>query len=247
MEKVNILLPTYNGEKYLRDQLDSLINQTYKNLDIYIRDDGSTDNTVSIIDEYCCKDIKGIRFIKIDDGKKLGYPDCYWKLMHVAKEAPYYAFCDQDDFWYPKKIESAISKLSSLDNSKPNLCFCGFNYCDGEMNFLRKGDSYEVGTCFSFEKGMYYTYAPGFTQVVNKKLIQMINTEKLMGEGMFHDIYCQWIASALGNVVNNKVVLADYRRHDMAVTLANKGKISSLKYWWNQEIKGENMIHWKKV
>ncbi len=242
MEKVNILLPTYNGEKYLRDQLNSLINQTYKNLDVYIRDDGSTDKTEEIIDEYCNKNVEGIHFIKVDDGKRLGYPDCYWELIQVAKEAPYYAFCDQDDMWYPEKIESAISELSKLDEDKPNLCFCEFNYCDGNMKYLRKGDFYNDDVNLSFEKGMYYTYAPGFTQVMNKKLIQMINTEKLMGQGMFHDIYCQWIASSLGNIVKNNVVLA----HDMAVTSANKGKISSIKYWWNQEIKGEKMIHWKK-
>ena len=66
MEKVIVLLASYNGEKYLRDQLDSLINQTYKNIDVYIRDDNSTDKTMDIINEYCGKSINGINFIKVE-------------------------------------------------------------------------------------------------------------------------------------------------------------------------------------
>ena len=63
MKKVVIMLSTYNGEKYLSEQLDSLVNQTYKNIEILIRDDGSKDNTVSIIEKYM-KKYKNIRFIK---------------------------------------------------------------------------------------------------------------------------------------------------------------------------------------
>ena len=79
MKKVNVLIPTYNGENYLRYQLDSIIDQNYKNIDVYIRDDGSTDNTLEIIKEYCEKKIMGIRFFYIEsNGENLGYPDCFW-------------------------------------------------------------------------------------------------------------------------------------------------------------------------
>lgn len=104
MEKVIVLLASYNGEKYLRDQLDSLINQTYKNIDVYIRDDNSTDKTMDIINEYCGKSINGINFIKVDSlGRNLGYPDCFWEILKNVPRAKYYCFCDQDDYWLPEK------------------------------------------------------------------------------------------------------------------------------------------------
>lgn len=84
MKKVNVLIPTYNGENYLRYQLDSIIDQNYKNIDVYIRDDGSTDNTLEIIKEYCEKKIMGIRFFYIEsNGENLGYPDCFWKMIEL--------------------------------------------------------------------------------------------------------------------------------------------------------------------
>ena len=122
MEKVIVLLASYNGEKYLRDQLDSLINQTYKNIDVYIRDDNSTDKTMDIINEYCGKSINGINFIKVDScGKNLGYPDCFWEILKNVPRAKYYCFCDQDDYWLPEKIESSVKCLEKVDYTSDDI------------------------------------------------------------------------------------------------------------------------------
>ena len=209
MKKVNILMPTYNGEKYLRCQLDSILAQTYKNIDIYIRDDGSTDNTIQIIDEYCAKEYEGIRFIKVDsNGKNLGYPDCFWELVRSADDADYYSFDDQN------------------------------------MKFIRKGDNYDGQ--LSFEKGMYYTFAPGFTQVVNRALIQTLDIDYIFGKGLAHDIWCQWIATSMGMIIPEKQILAKYRRHSSAVTSANASVAASVKRWLEKEILGDEMIKWKR-
>lgn len=244
MKKVNILMPTYNGEKYIRYQLDSIINQTYKNIDIYIRDDGSTDNTRNIIKEYCEKDIEGISFIYIEsDGKNLGYPDCFWELVKQSKPADYYSFCDQDDYWEPNKIESSIAELEKLDSTKPAMCFCRFDYYDSNMEYIRDGEDYST-TKLEFKNGMYYTFAPGFTQVVNKSLIDHLNIDYLFNKNIAHDLWCQWIATALGTVVFDKTIQAKYRRHASAVTSANENIISSIKQWWSKEINGMGMITW---
>ena len=143
MKKVNVLMSTYNGEAYIREQLDSLYHQTYQNIDVYIRDDGSTDGTYSIVEEYSQKSNDKIRFIVIpSNDKNLGYPDCFWELLRVVPKADYYSFCDQDDWWYPRKIEEAVLTLNTIDESIPALTFCKFDYYDSNMKFIRNGDFY---------------------------------------------------------------------------------------------------------
>ena len=93
--KVNILLSTYNGEKYLPEQLDSLLKQTYQNIAIYVRDDGSRDNTLSILEEYqnqCNKKEDGpqIVILKEDKPVNLGYMESFWTLLGMCEKADYY-------------------------------------------------------------------------------------------------------------------------------------------------------------
>lgn len=243
MKKVNILMPTYNGEKYLRQQLDSIVNQTYKQIDCYIRDDGSTDGTVSIIDEYCNRDFFEIKFYKVESrGINLGYPDCFWELLKSVPKADYYAFCDQDDLWNENKIQNAVKKLNEVSDNVPAMTFCSFDYYDSNMNYIRSGSNYKNG--FNFKRGLYYTYAPGFTQVINNALVELLDFDFILHKQLAHDIWCQWIASSIGEVLFEETKLANYRRHDMAVTSANASYFQSLKRWWDKEIKGSEMEKW---
>ena len=110
--KVNILLATYNGEKFLKTQLDSLIEQTYENIDIYVRDDCSTDNTVEFIKNYIESNKSGKRIILLENnGVNLRPPKSFYQIARECEPAEYYAFCDQDDVWYPDKIKWAVEEL----------------------------------------------------------------------------------------------------------------------------------------
>ena len=243
MEKVIVLLASYNGEKYLRDQLDSLINQTYKNIDVYIRDDNSTDKTMDIINEYCGKSINGINFIKVDScGRNLGYPDCFWEILKNVPRAKYYCFCDQDDYWLPEKIESSVKCLEKVDSTIPAMTYCAFDYYNQNMEYLRSGEN--ILNNYSFERGIYYTYAPGFTQMINRALVDSLDFDYIIGKNLAHDIWCQWIATSIGKIVPNKTVLAKFRRHESAVTSGNKSKLASVKRWWTTEICGDEMKKW---
>ena len=245
MKKVNVLLPTYNGEKYLEYQLQSVVNQTYKNIDVYIREDGSKDNTMEIIDRFCQKSYEGIKFIKVEsDGKNLGYPDCFWELIKKAKDAEYYAFCDQDDWWNPKKIEIAVNELEKIPKEKPAMTYCEFEYYDKDMNYIRPGDNYSGE--LTFEKGIYYTFAPGFTQVINKALVDKLDLDYIFGKNLAHDIWCQWIALTMGEIVTEHTVLAKYRRHEDAVTAANASKRNEISRWIKKEIFGDEIVKWKR-
>ena len=103
METVNILLSTYNGEKYLAEQIDSIVNQTYTDWNLLIRDDGSTDNTVSIIKNYEEKDAR-IKFINSFQIENVGVHLSFKNLAKFS-DADWYFLCDQDDVWKPNKVQ----------------------------------------------------------------------------------------------------------------------------------------------
>ena len=118
MKIVCVLLSTYNGEKYLKEQLDSVLNQKDITLNFLVRDDGSTDSTIDILKQYE-KEGK----IKLIVGKNIGYKKSFYELAKLAPLSDYYAFCDQDDVWDDDKLITAVNMLERENNSIPLLYF----------------------------------------------------------------------------------------------------------------------------
>lgn len=114
--KVSILLATYNSEKFLEEQLNSLVRQTYSDWNLYIRDDGSVDNTLKIIEEYKSKDNRII--VLRDDDNGLGAAKSFLKLLKSV-ESDYFFFCDHDDVWFDNKIEISMKKIFSMEGFEP--------------------------------------------------------------------------------------------------------------------------------
>lgn len=121
-KRIAILLSSYNGSSYIAEQIQSIQSQTYKNWVLYIRDDGSTDNTEKIIHEFMSHDN---RIILLHDSiKHRGVRDSF---MHLLKEvdSEYFMFCDQDDVWLPTKIEESYRMLLSYEkNEKKPIIVC---------------------------------------------------------------------------------------------------------------------------
>jgi len=115
---VAILLSTYNGEKYLRQQLDSLFCQTFNDFILYIRDDGSSDSTVDILLEYEKKYANIVIFSDIENNKG-ACMSFIWLLKRV--EADYYMFCDQDDVWFPSKVQFTLDAINFEEYRSPNV------------------------------------------------------------------------------------------------------------------------------
>jgi glycosyltransferase involved in cell wall biosynthesis len=111
--KIAILLATYNSSKYLTQQIQSIITQSYTNWTLYIRDDGSDDTTISIIEKYT-QLFKNIIFLT-DVVKHRGVKDNFGWLMEQV-ESEYYMFCDHDDVWLPQKIELSMMKMAEYQN-----------------------------------------------------------------------------------------------------------------------------------
>ena len=160
-KKVAVLLSTYNGEKYVGAQIHSILTQSYKNLVLVVRDDGSSDKTVKIVKEY----MENYNNIKLVEGKNLGFIKSFFELLKL-EQADYYAFADQDDVWLPDKIAFAVKSLDKLDNSKPNMAFSNSDYYDVNMKLIKEG---EKGKTFSFTNSLYECVTQGMTMVINQK------------------------------------------------------------------------------
>ena len=114
---IDILLPIYNGAKYIEEQIASLENQTFKDIKIIIRNDGSTDNSSDVIRKVC-KNYKNIQVLE-DDLGNVGLARCLEILINNSS-APYYMFCDQDDKWKSEKIEKTFLKMREIEQADPD-------------------------------------------------------------------------------------------------------------------------------
>ena len=111
LKTVTVLLSTYNGEKFLEEQLQSLIQQKNVEVRILVRDDGSTDGTVSILDRW-----KNDRLLNWYTGDNVGAGKSFVDLLFKVPQSDYYAFCDQDDVWLPNKLELSLLKMEQCES-----------------------------------------------------------------------------------------------------------------------------------
>ncbi|MFT4755420.1 MAG: glycosyltransferase involved in cell wall biosynthesis [Vicingaceae bacterium] len=118
--QVQILLSTYNGSRFLREQLDSVLCQTYKGWQLLIRDDGSEDETEAIIKEYCNKFPKFM--VRVFGGKGGNASISFMSMLPFVK-SPYVMFCDQDDIWVPEKVQNALDQIQILEKRCPEALF----------------------------------------------------------------------------------------------------------------------------
>ncbi len=116
--KIDILLSTYNGAPFLDDLMQSLYDQAYTGRQLLVRDDGSTDDTLKILNGYRDKDKDRITIIS--DNKHLG-PKLSFEQLLQKSEADYFMFCDQDDYWLSDKIEKTLAKMKTLEQRYPDV------------------------------------------------------------------------------------------------------------------------------
>lgn len=243
--RVNVLLSTYNGEKYLSCQLDSLLAQEYKNITIFIRDDGSSDDTVSIIRNYANKN-NNIVFINDPEkvsSQNIGYIKSFLTLLDESGEADFYAFCDQDDYWEPNKISRGVNALSNADQKDPLLYSSSYWYCDANLN--TSGAYLHLPEQISFKDTFFYTTTFGFSMLFNKKLRDIV---LLAGKnhGVPHDTICERLAALFGKCVFDNEKTAKYRRHEKTVTYSGASTFRMLIKWLRNDIFGDVMKTYRK-
>lgn len=132
MKNVSVIMSTYNGEKYIREQIDSILSQKNVNITLYIRDDGSTDSTREIIREIARENENVVIF----EEKNIGWVRSFLDCTKKAGVADFYAFSDQDDIWLEDKLYRAISMLEKSSN-KISLYAGNVWVTDEKLNIIK--------------------------------------------------------------------------------------------------------------
>lgn len=208
MKKVQVLLSSYNGEKYLAAQLESILAQDYEEISILIRDDGSTDRTLEIIQYYADKYANIAYYV----GKNLGVQQSFFQLMqHADKMADYYAFSDQDDVWLPEKIRQAVQLLEKQDQSLPLLYASKTTLVDAELKeiTIRKK---RVQIRPEFGNALVENVCTGCTEVFNRRLLELV-TKQTPTYAIMHDWWLYLCATAFGRVYYDANSYILYRQH----------------------------------
>ena len=247
--KITILLSSYNGEKYLKEQLDSLFAQTYKNFQIIVRDDGSTDKTKYILNEYEKNYPNKVQIIEDGIGN-LGSSKSFMKLLEYSSDCEYVMFCDQDDVWLPEKIEMSINKIKELEvesnKNIPLLVFTDLTVVDEKLNIINKSYwNYQKlipSITNDWKKLLSQNVITGCTIIMNKKAKEVCLPFTL--EMMIHD---QWIGvnvSKYGKIgyLNEQTIL--YRQHGNNVEGAHN---YGIKYVLNKLMKLQNNFAYFKA
>ncbi len=218
MEKVVVLLSTYNGEKYLKEQIDSLTSQQDVDVEILVRDDGSTDRTKDMLDVWSKEGI-----LTWYTGENLKPARSFLDLLEKAPEADYYAFCDQDDYWLPDKLSTAVSMLQE-NQSRAALYFCQTQLVDSNLNKIK---SVIINPLLTFGESLVYHFIGGCTMVFNKSLRNLVLQYKPSFLSM-HDVWVYKVALALGaNIYFDSTPHILYRQHGGNVI--GQGKESLIK------------------
>lgn len=229
-------MSTYNGEKYLRQQIDSILSQTYTDIDLLIRDDGSSDGTVEILKEYA----DTYENVSYYQGKNLGSIYSFLELLKESDEkADYYAFSDQDDEWMPEKISKAIDMLEQKDYEIP-LLYCSNTYItDEELNIIKLDDKMAKP---SWGNALVQNICTGCTAVMNKRLREIINKTEPKNIIM-HDWWFYLMATLYGQVCFDYQAYIKYRQHGNNVYGAKKGQWDVWKYRFQQLTKSRGEIY----
>ena len=189
MQSVTVLISTYNGSKYLKSQIESVLSQESVKVKIIIRDDGSTDDTVAILNSFI-----NYSNVVIIQGHNIGYAKSFMELVNLADD-DYFAFCDQDDIWLPNKLYHSISKIESADI--PSLYLSQATLVDEQLNALKSKFHSRVNTPGSV---LSHSFAIGCTMIFNKALRDILI--KGLGDmelSMGHDTWVFNVAHAVNS------------------------------------------------
>lgn len=232
---IAILMGTFNGEKFIKEQIDSILSQTVGNWTLYIQDDGSKDKTLDIINSY-----NDERIVLIDKGlSRQGVCNNFMSLLNIV-ESKYYMFCDQDDVWFPNKIERLLGEIKMIEQKNcdiPILVYSDKTRVDENLNiiiereFARSGiDDDKLERILSerntFEMILVRATAAGCTMLFNHQVkdfcFPYINLR-------FHDSIVALATARNGGIISTVLDSTMYYRIHTSNTVGNHGDIISVK------------------
>lgn len=221
MEKIIVLMSTYNGQKYIREQIDSILNQKNVYVELIVRDDGSKDDTITILNEYSEKYSNFSYYVGENKGPAFSFLD----LIKNAPSAQFYALADQDDVWDDDKLYIGIEALKGIEEVKPLLYHCNTRIVDKNLKVIRIGKKgVKIKSKYS---ALMENRATGCTMIFNNCALDLINKSNPYYVSM-HDSWIYLIVSFFGEVIYDNKPHMSYRQHGNNVIGASTGKTMHL-------------------
>ncbi|MCD0112403.1 glycosyltransferase family 2 protein, partial [Streptococcus agalactiae] len=209
--KVNILMDTYNGANFLAQQIESIQKQTFKEWNLLIRDDGSSDKTCDIIRNFTAKDSR-IRFINENEHHNLGVIKSFFTLVNY-EVADFYFFSDQDDVWLPEKLSVNLEAAQLKASDVRLLVYTDLKVVNQELNILQesmiRAQSHHANTTLLPE--LTENTVTGGTMMINHALAEKWFTPN---DILMHDWFLALLAASLGEIIYLDLPTQLYRQHD---------------------------------
>jgi hypothetical protein len=216
---IAVVMATYNGARYLEEQLDSLWRQTRQDFELVIRDDGSTDGTTEILQRAAALRPDRIRLVG-DELGRLG-PKSSFAVLLRQTQARWIAFCDQDDYWLSSKLARQVTKLEELEavhgQEVPLLCCSDAAVTNSQLQvaapsyFSKHNIRVADGRDLALPRLLFRNYAIGATTMINAALAARCRA--MPEEAVMHDWWCALVACISGKSVVLPDALIQYRQH----------------------------------
>lgn len=231
--KICIVMGTYNGEKYLAEQIESIIHQTYQDWCLLIRDDGSKDSTVEIIRSYSAK-YEQIFLLEDQEGN-FGFNRNFLKLIECA-QSPYISICDQDDVWLPNKLEKSLQALQAIElsTSMPALVHSDAFLVDSDLNRITDKWIGQRGTIDGFNGVSFANSVQGASLMFNQALKKIALSTPILAP---YDYHLALLSSLRGKrfFINESLLYYRQHSHNAIGGMAADSKINT-RFYFNQLI-----------
>jgi len=218
-QRVAVLMGTMNGAPFIGEQLQSLLDQSWPLVDLWISDDGSTDGTVSLVEAWRPRWNKGS--LTLVEGPRQGFAENFRSMIvDLRVDADYYAFCDQDDVWEPDRLESAIRWMETEDGKTPLL------FCSRTATITETGRPAGHSPLFrrppSFRNALVQSIAGGNTMLLNRAGRDLLAKASAGTDFVSHDWWAYLVVAAAGGTVRYESrPLVGYRQHVANLVGAN--------------------------
>ncbi len=224
---IAVLLSSYNGEKYIGEQINSILNQEINECELFliIRDDGSTDSTVGTLEKYAASNPN----ISIIKGENKGLVASFFELLSYAREADYdfYAFSDQDDYWCQGKLRIAIDSLR--EKEEPCMYASCSEVADMALNATGK-TTQKKHRDITFYNSAIQNFCPGHNQVLNKALADFVLKNTVYEKDIYsQDLWITNVAALTGEIIFDNTPHTLYRQHINNQLSYGKGKLGWIK------------------
>ena len=212
MKKVQVLLSSYNGKKYIIQQLDSIFNQQDVDVFCLVRDDGSTDNTINILEEYKKKNAN----LEIIRGENIGYGASFMELVKLSGEFDYYAFSDQEDVWEQNKLKQAIGKIGNYNEKSPTMYFSNCTIVNDSLEKIRMLHANKNVIIPKKITALVQGFVHGCTMIFNKDSKDLVLNYNPK-QSYAHDFWIPLLHVYFGNLVYDSNSYILYRQHNQNV------------------------------